>query len=56
MGDLLPITEPLTDEQFNADSIELKFEVGKAPEIEIDKIIAGLTISSYQIGVDEKSR
>ena len=54
MGDLLPITEPLTDEQFNADSIELKFEVGKAPEIDIDKIIAGLTISSYQIGVDEK--
>ncbi|MBK8737880.1 MAG: hypothetical protein IPL98_18960 [Saprospiraceae bacterium] len=53
MGDLLPVSEPLTDEQFNGDSISIKFEVGLAPKLDADELVKKLVVDNYSIEVPE---
>lgn len=54
LGDLLPMSEPLSDEDFKSDNLNFKFEVGLSPVISSETIISQIDVDKYIITVDDQ--
>ncbi len=55
LGDLLPVSEPMNLDSLNKEEIEFTYEVGIAPQVDLEQFISENTLTQYVVKISDQN-